>query len=185
VELDARSLALPTFIEGVLRQVATPRKMVVILSQWPSWLVTLIALDIPIQEAYFPANYHCYFKTKNSVYKWKTPLDLLHALFDKEAIYLVSEAVQFVRKLRPWFAGGSAQRLIVSLEIHFCGASWSMLTSAKAEGSKLLQDMILRVVFFLLIKIAEEQRMRSIALDLDKMSIHQLYQSQNWVFRCV
>ena len=57
-----------------------------------------------------------------------------------------------------------------------------MLTSAKAKGLELLQAMNLRVVF-LLIEIAEEQRMRSIALDLDKMSIHQLYQAQNWVFR--
>ena len=146
--MDARSLALPTFIEGVLRQVATPRKMVVILSQWPSWLVTLIALDIPIQEAYFPANYHCYFKTKNSVYKWKNPLDLLHASIDKEVIYIFLGTVQYVSKLQSWFSGGSSQRLIVSLETQFRGASWSSLTSAKTEGSKLPHDMKLRVVFF-------------------------------------
>ena len=115
MELDARSLALPTLIEGVLRRVVTPRKVVVIAAQWPSWLVTLIALDIPFQEAYFPANYHCYFKTKNLVYKWKTPLDLLHALIDTEASYIVSGTVQFVCKLQSWFAGGSYQRLIVYL----------------------------------------------------------------------
>ena len=111
--MEARSWALPTLIEGVLRRVATPRKMVVIAAQWPSWLVTLIALDIPIQEAYFPANYHCYFKSKNSVYKWKTPLDLLHASIDKEAIYIVSGTAQYVRGLQAWFAGESSQRLIV------------------------------------------------------------------------
>ena len=58
-ELEARYLALPTSIEGVLRRLATPRKLVVISAQWPSWLVTLLALGIPLQEAYFPANYHC------------------------------------------------------------------------------------------------------------------------------
>jgi hypothetical protein len=97
--------------------------MVIIAAQWPSWLVALSALDIPIQEAYFPAVYHSYFKPKNLNYTWKTPLDVLRAPIDDDAIYLVLGAVQFVRKLRPWFAGGSAQRLIVSLEIHFCGAS--------------------------------------------------------------
>ena len=123
MKLDARLLALPSVIEGVLLRIDSPPKVVIIAAQWPSWLVTLIALDIPIQEAYFPASYHIYFKSKNLNYTWKTPLDLLHASIDNDAIYLVLGAVQFVRKLWPWFAGGSAQRLIVSLEIHFRGAS--------------------------------------------------------------
>jgi len=68
MKLDARPLALPSFIEGVLRRIVSPPKVVVIAAQWPSWLVTLIALDIPIQEKYFPANYHSYFKSKNLNY---------------------------------------------------------------------------------------------------------------------
>ena len=147
-EWDARPLPLPSIIEGVLRRINSPPKLVIIAAQWPSWLVALSALELPIQEAYFPAAYHSYFKPKNPNYAWKSPLDVLRAPFDDEAIYLVSGAVQFVRKLLPWFAGGSAQRLIVSLEIHFRGASRSTLTSAKAEGSELLQSMDLKVVFF-------------------------------------
>ena len=148
MELDGRPLALPSVIDGVLRPISSPPKMVIIAAQWPGWLVALIALGIPIQEAYFPAVYHSFFKPKNVNYTWKTPLDLLCAPRDDEAIYLVLGAVQFVRKLLPWFAGGSAQRLIVSLEVHFRGTLRTMLTSAKAEGSKLLQAMNLRVVFF-------------------------------------
>ena len=39
---------------GVLRRVVVKRTFVVIAAHWPSWLVTLIALDLPIQGAYFP-----------------------------------------------------------------------------------------------------------------------------------
>ena len=50
VEMDMvlGSTDLPLSIEGVLRRVATAHKVVVIAAQWPSWLVTMIALDIPI-----------------------------------------------------------------------------------------------------------------------------------------
>ena len=108
--MDGRHLALPSVIEGVLRRISSPPKMVIIAAQWPGWLVALIALVIPIQEAYFPAAYHSFFKPKNGNYTWKTPLELLCAPRDNKAIYLVSGAVQFARKLLPWFAGGSAQR---------------------------------------------------------------------------
>ena len=91
----------------------------IIAAQWPCWLVALSALNLPIQEAYFPARYHTYFKPKNSNYVCKTPLDVLLVPIDDDAIYLVSGTAQFVHKLRQWFAGGSAQQLIVSLEIHF------------------------------------------------------------------
>ena len=100
MELNVRPLAIPTVIEGVLRRMISPPKMVIIAAQWPCWLVVLFALDIPIQEAYFPADYHSYFKPKNGSYTWKTPLELLRAPIDDEAIYLVSGTVQFVNYAR-------------------------------------------------------------------------------------
>ena len=123
MEWDARPLALPSIIEGVLRRISPPPKVVIVAAQWPSWLVALSSLDSPFQEAYFPAVYHRYLKPKDLNYSWKTPLDVLRAPIDAEAIYLVLGDVRFVHKLHPWLAGGNAQRLIVSLEIHFCGAS--------------------------------------------------------------
>ena len=60
--LDASCrVVLPSLIAGVLRQVVVSHKLLVIAAQWPSWLVTLTALEIPFQEAYFPAIYHGYF----------------------------------------------------------------------------------------------------------------------------
>jgi hypothetical protein len=121
---------------------------VIIAAQWPSWLVALNALEIPIQAAYFPADYHIYFKINNSDYAWKSPLDVLRAPFNDDAIYLLSGDVQFARKLRSYFAGQRAQRLILSLETHFRGTSRSSLTSARTEGLELLHSMDLKVVIF-------------------------------------
>jgi hypothetical protein len=109
---------LPSAIKvGVLLRVAVAHKVIVIAAQWPSWLVTTIALDIPIQEAYFPSKYHRYFKSKNENSTWMTPLDLSSTSVDNRAVYLVSGAVKFVQKLQAWFTGESSQRLIVSLEM--------------------------------------------------------------------
>ena len=140
---------LPSTIAGVLRRVVVAHKLVVIAAQWPSWLVTLIALGIPFQEAYFPAIYHGYFKSKHSVCTWKTPLELLDNPVDMSAVYLVSGSLQFVRNLRSWFTTLGSQRMIVSLEIHRRGSSRKTIRSDRVEGSQLLRDMGLRLVSFL------------------------------------
>jgi hypothetical protein len=148
LEEERRPTALPLTIEGALRRVSASHRLVVIAGQWPSWLVSLVALDLPIQAAYFPLEHHRYFKPKNPVTSWMPPLTLFHGSVDVDAIYLVSGTVKFVRKLRPWFTGLSSQRLIVSLESHLRGASRSMRLNAKKEGLKLLREMHLRSVFF-------------------------------------
>ena len=135
-------------LQGLLRRVDVAHKLVVITAQWPSWLVTLIALGIPCQEAYFPAIYHCYFKTKHSVCTWKTPLELFDNRVDVAAVYLVSGLLQFVRNLRSWVTELGSQRMIVSLEIHWRGSAWKTIRSERGEGSQLLRDMGLRRVSF-------------------------------------
>ena len=71
-------------IVGVLRQVVVKHTFVVIGAQWLSWMVTMIALDLPIQAAYFPKVHHRYFKSKTSVSTWNSPAELLHATVDKK-----------------------------------------------------------------------------------------------------
>ena len=112
---------LPSVIVGILRRVSISHKCVVVAAQWPSWLVTLLALDLPVHGAYFPEPFHRYFKSKDSVCQWKSPLDLHSTSIDTMAIYLVSGTWQFVSKMQPWLSG--SQRLIVSLEFHRRGCS--------------------------------------------------------------
>jgi hypothetical protein len=138
---------LPSLIVGVIRRVSITHKCVVVAAQWPSWLVTLLALDLPVHEAYFPELHHCYFKSKDSVCQWKTPLDLYSSSLDTTAIYFVSGTSQFVCKMQPWLSG--SQRVIVSLEIHRRGCSRKAIRNARVEGSKRLRNMGLKVVSFL------------------------------------
>ena len=135
-------------LAGILRRVVVNHSFVVIAAQWPGWMVTLIALDLPIKGAYFPTAYHRYFKSKASVCTWNSPVDLLHATADNNVIYLVSGTVQFIQKIRPWLTDSVAQRSIVSLEVHLRGSSRSVLTKARVEGKKLLHNMGLKLVDF-------------------------------------
>ena len=111
---------LPSLIEGELCRVSITHKCVVVAAQWPSWLVTLRALDLPVHDTYFPEAHHCYFKAKDSVCQWKTPLDLYSSPLDTTAIYLISGTSQFVGKMQPWLSG--SQRVMVSLEVHRLGS---------------------------------------------------------------
>ena len=43
---------------GVLRRVVVKHTFVVIAAQWLCWMVSLIALDLPIIAAYFSTVYH-------------------------------------------------------------------------------------------------------------------------------
>jgi len=138
---------LPSLIEGELRRVSITHKCVVVAAQWPSWLVTLRALDLPVHDAYFPKAHHCYFKAKDSVCQWKTPIDLYSSPRDTMAIYLISGTSQFVSKMQPWLSG--SQRVMVSLEVHRRGCSRKAIRKARVEGSTLLRNMGLEVVSFL------------------------------------
>ena len=127
---------------GVLRWVVVKH------AQWPSWMVTLIALDLPIQAAYFPKVHHRYFKSKTLVCTWDSPAEVLHATADKNVIYLVSVTIQFIQKIRPWLTESVAWRSIVSLEVHLRGSSRSVLTKARVAGKKLLHNMGFQSVDF-------------------------------------
>jgi len=61
-------------IAGRLRVVASPLPFVIVAGGWPSALIALLALNLPVQSAYFPARFHKYIKTsKCEVMLWKTP----------------------------------------------------------------------------------------------------------------
>jgi hypothetical protein len=61
-------------IVGQLHVVASPLPFVIIAGGWPSALIALLALDLPIRSAYFPARFHRYITPfKCAVMIWKTP----------------------------------------------------------------------------------------------------------------
>ena len=98
-EVGSHSPSSGSILVGVLHRVVVKHTIVVITAQWPSWMVTLIALDLPIQAAYFPKVHRRYFKSKTSICIWDSPAEVILATANKNFIYLVSGTVQFVQKL--------------------------------------------------------------------------------------
>ena len=135
-------------IEGVLRRVFTDAKIVIIAESWPCWLVSSIALRLPLQGAYFPVLFHGYFKPKNSVSSWMTMSDLLKTNVDPDVVYLVSGNAAFLRKLSLWFGDLGFQRSIVVMERCSRGMSRSSLRVSMAQGVQFLKDVGLKSVRF-------------------------------------
>ena len=135
-------------VEGVLRRVVTDAKMVIIAENWPCWLVSAIALRLPLLGAYFPVLYHGYFKPKNSVSTWMTVFDLLQTTVDCDAVYLISGNAAFIRKLAPWFSDVGFHRSIVVMERCSRGGTQSSRRASWREGLLVLRDFDLQSVSF-------------------------------------
>ena len=60
-----QDISTPGIIVGRLCFVASPLPFVIIAGGWPSALIRLLALDLPIQSAYFPTQLHKYFNPFN------------------------------------------------------------------------------------------------------------------------
>ena len=113
---DVGNALLPTSIEGNVQRISAGCLVVVIAENWPSWLVMVIALGIPMQAAYFSPAYHCYFKPKNEISPWMSVKDLVGTTVDPSLTYLVSGSLNFVIKLTSWLGDLGLRRSIISLE---------------------------------------------------------------------
>ena len=98
-EVGSHSPSSGSILVVVLRWVVVKHSFVVIAAQWPSWMVTLNALDLSIHAAYFPKVHRQYFKSKTSICIWDSPAELILSTSNNNVIYLVSGTVQFIQKL--------------------------------------------------------------------------------------
>ena len=57
-----------------LNHVRPPYLIVVISDGWPSSLIALLGLKLPVASGFFPSPYHRYFKSSTAVL-WHPPLD--------------------------------------------------------------------------------------------------------------
>ncbi len=75
-------------IAGRLRVVPPPLPFVIVTGGWLSALIALLALNLPVQSAYFPARLHKYIKpSKCEVTLWKTPTSPVLASVDTWTIH--------------------------------------------------------------------------------------------------
>ena len=93
--------------DGVLSKVVPPEPLIIIAQGWPSFLVSALAMDLPIAGAFFPASLHCYFdKTKSGELTWYVPSDFNPSRY--EGIILASGSMEFLRHVHRCFKPTSA-----------------------------------------------------------------------------
>jgi hypothetical protein len=123
----------------VLEVITPPAGFVVVAGGWPGSLILLLALDLPIQEAYFPRQYHEYFKlSKYKVTRWHTTVAFASSGHDAVPVYLISGGVDFLcQKLRSLSV---LTRVIVTVDVVRHASSCQELGRAMKEGHDLLSE---------------------------------------------
>ena len=61
VSMGEVSVGLRT-VRGKLKTIRAPRAILVIAEGWPSCLISILALKLPLVGAYFPRRHHHHFK---------------------------------------------------------------------------------------------------------------------------
>ena len=83
-------------IDGVLGRVVSPEPLTILAQGWPSFLISALAMELPIAGAYFPASFHHYFdKTKSGDLTWYTPDDFKPSLIN--GTFLASGSLSYLK----------------------------------------------------------------------------------------
>ena len=106
----------------VLRILTPPTPCVFVAGDWPGSLILLLALNLPIQGAFFPTKSHKYFKpSKYQVTSWCSVADF-HGLGEETcSIFLSSGRVTFLQRVLGTFS--CSQCVIVLIDVTRQGAS--------------------------------------------------------------
>jgi hypothetical protein len=128
--------ALPRLISGVVRGLAVSFLLIVVAGGWPSALLAILSLGLPLVGAYFPSRFHCYFKPKGGVTSWFTPSALNTTSLPAGVGLLVSGSKRFINGIMG--AVGPTQRIIALVEISLRGATVQLLRKNRASAMELL-----------------------------------------------
>ena len=113
-------------ISSVLRLITPPTSFVVVAGDWPGFLILLLALNLPIQGAFFPARFHEYFKSfKYQVTSWHSVADFHGPGNNTTPIFLLSGGVTFLQRVLIVLVG--SQRVIITFDVTCQGASHTIL----------------------------------------------------------
>ncbi len=87
---------LPRLISGVVRGLAVAFPFIVVAGGWPSALLAILSLGLPLVSAYFPSRFHRYFKPKGGVTAWSTPSALNTTSLPAGVGLLASGSARFI-----------------------------------------------------------------------------------------
>ena len=107
----------PRVVRASLTVVRPPHPLVVVARGWPSNLISVLALDIPLAAAFFPSSLHRYFKppTSNPDVKWLPTEAFRTSVFRDLVVFVVTGDLAFIKAILPLLP--STLRVIVGLEM--------------------------------------------------------------------
>ena len=138
---------LPRLISGVVRGLAASFPFIVVAGGWPSALLTILSLGLPLVGAYFPPRFHRYFKPKGGVTSWFTPSALKTTRLPAGVGLLVSGSERFINGIMGTV--GPTRRIIASVEISLRGATSRGLRKSRASANEFLTRHGMQPVSFL------------------------------------
>ncbi len=139
--------ALPgvTCISSVLCRVRAPGGFIVVPEAWPSSLIAVLDLSLPLWAAYFSVKLHGYFNSsKCKVDQWFAPQEFCGPVHNDRAIYLLSGSADFLRKILTLLP--DCQQLIVTVEWTHHAALRPGLSRALKAGHDLLESFRLALL---------------------------------------
>ncbi len=109
----------------------------VVAQSWPSSLILVSALDLPLLAGYFPIKLHEYLKfLKHWVAQWFSTCDFCAPIQEGNTVYLLSSTSEFLKRVLDLLRG--SQRVIVTVEWTRCSASRPAIQRALKGGHDLL-----------------------------------------------
>ena len=133
-------------LSAVLHPVAPPGGFVVVAKDWPSSLISVLGLQLPLVAAYFPKHFHHYFNLpKNGVMQWTSTNDFHAPHQDSRIIYVLSGPSDFLHRVLSMLKHRS-QRAIVSVEFPRRGATRTALLRAARAGQAMLDKFHLHTL---------------------------------------
>jgi hypothetical protein len=116
------------------------------MSGWPSELIAVLLLNLPLLGTYFPTKFHQYFKPRGEVTLWFVPSDVNHSSFPEGTGLLVSGSASFIDRV---LSGISPSHwLIASVLFWLHGSTMHSLYKDQVVAKEVLNCHNLRVVSF-------------------------------------
>jgi hypothetical protein len=82
-------------LSGVVHQADAPFSLVILLGGWPSGLIAVHSLGLPLLGTIFPASLHRYFKPTEGASHWNTLSDITSTIFLAEVGFLILGSPNF------------------------------------------------------------------------------------------
>ena len=110
---------------------------------WPSVLLALNSLSLPLEGAFFPTQFHHLFKHRQNI-NWHPPEAFAHAHIQGAVIFLLSGTLDFVSRM--WNFLPDPYRVIVNIVFDRRGLGHNAMRKATLAAKSFIHSLGLRLV---------------------------------------